>query len=729
MSGFFTDLDRVVVGPDAALSGGFERHLATLADLGHDMAASSDLDEMVRVLLVRVIDLVDADRGMLLLTDGEPDTGRVFKGVDALGEPLLSEDLHYDRGIVRRLLRDHGVALEAGDDAPSTIAAVALRGAHGPFGVLYIDRSDATRAFDADVSLLLQLVAAQAAPAFELHRHDEERRRSERVSMENEFLRRLSRRQAEQSRVVETLNEKLSETSTFLESILESSTEHALVATDVAGRITTFNTGASRIYGWTKSETEGRKRLDVLFRDSDRSTGLLDEMIQATSGPGGFSVDTVRRTKAGAKFTAQVGFTAIRDGDGEVVGYLDVSKDVTDQQRMRRQLLLSEKMASLGTLAAGVAHEFNNQLQGITGFLSHALSSDDPATWRRAMQVGLDAANRAATLTGRLQAFARPNVTGRQPTDLGDLVEETCALVERSFATEGVTLVQHHDEDAPRACADRSRISQVLLNLLTNARHAVFETDTRRVEVRVAADGDEHVRLSVTDTGCGITEESQSRIFEPFFTTKGALGGSVYDGKVSGTGLGLAISSGIVQEHDGRIEVESRMGEGTTFHVVLPRADQDAPSASPAPAPQAVEVGAGAVGRLAVLVVDDDPVVRAFLAEVLQARGHVVTAAESGADGLRAFGEGVFDVVVADYKMPGMNGGRFFREVASRSSGAVRRILITGCPDEESAVARPEADDTLQKPFRDVAIIKAVESTLRQTRCPEPELRGPGAGC
>jgi len=496
---------------------------------------------------------------------------------------------------------------------------------------------------------------------------------------------------------------------TLLESVLKSSTETAIIAADVDGVITTFNAGAERIYGWTRCEAEGT-HISAILRPEDAQGGLVEEMMAAAQSPEErFAAETIRRTRAGKTFAAQVAFTVIRDPSGTPSGFLDVSSDVSKQQAMRRKLLLSEKMASLGTLAAGVAHEFNNLLQGIIGFLGHALRTQETAKWERAMKVGLEAANRAASLTERLQAFARPNLTGVAPVCLRGLVEDTCGLVESSFKGEDVHLLREYEEGLPPALVDRSRISQVLLNLVTNARHAVLGRARREIRISVLRDGEDGIAIQVSDTGCGIPEEVRGRIFEPFFTTKGALGGSVYDGKVHGTGLGLAISSGIVLEHGGSLDVDSCEGEGTTFTVRLPRAEGFL-SERPELEPEAVPERTARARSLRVLVVDDEELVRDFLVAVLEERGHHAVAAENGPEALELLGSHGPDVVIADRQMPHLDGVRFLEEVRQRSEGAVRRILITGGPaGPEAALAATAFDGFLAKPFRETDVLRAVE--------------------
>jgi PAS domain S-box-containing protein len=720
MTDFFRDLERLEMGSRGCESSAVvaaEHHLRLLADLSREMSATLELDGMARVIITRLVELTGAGRGLLLLANAQGGL-RIFKALDACGIPLPAESSHYDRVIAERILESgEPVAIRG---APSVVA-VPLEGNRGRFGILYVDREDADPGLGADELLLARLVGAQASHALDLLRLEEERRRAQKIELENTFLRRLSRRQAEQARIVERLNQELegrtrelTQASTFLQAVLHSSTVHAIVAIDLEGRINTFNTGASLIYGWRPEEVVGRHSIKVLFREEDRNGGLLAEMAAAAeSEGGGFSAETVRVGKDGVELPVQVTMTAMHDTEGQLTGYLDVSRNVSRERRLRQQVLLSEKMAALGTLAAGVAHEFNNLLQGIIGFLGHALDNGDPRLTTRAIEVSLDAAQRAAGLTGRLQSFARPNVSGLVPMATSELVEEALALVERSFASEGIEVVRSYCSEAPRALVDRSRLGQVILNLLTNARHALSPSDTRRVEVSTGVEPG-WVTIAVEDTGCGIPEDKLNRIFEPFYTTKGALGGRIYDGKVHGTGLGLAISQGIVTEHGGRIDVTSREGEGTRFVIRLRPADRgsarvlDHDEADPReeePPARALEV----------LVVDDEPTIRDYLRVVLESRGHSITTAADGEEALELLGKSDFDVVVADYQMPRMDGGRLFGTLASEGweRPLPRRILITGRVEAGGGESEVPVDAVLRKPFGTREIVEVVEVRQR----------------
>ncbi len=701
-------------------------HLSLLADFARELSAVVDVDDLARVVLRRVLSLTGADRALIYLSRGQ-ERCRPLLGLDRDQQRLIGERSRVGQEIVEAVVEtgepvlsntvmrhetaagpDDSIALGVG-----TCICVPLESYRGRIGALYLDSPVGSHELDEEDLIVARLVAVQASQALELLRFETQKREAERVRLENDYLRQLSKKTADEARVIENLNnelkgrtEKLTQTSAFLSSVLESSTEHAIIATDRDGLISTFNAGAVRVYGHSPSEVVGRARLDVLFRGTDRERGVPREIINAAAGPTGRAEGEARRVrKDGREIAVHAATTAIRDSDGHLTGYVDVSRDITREVEMRRQMLMSEKMAALGTLAAGVSHEFNNLLTGIIGFLEHAELAPDAESRARAISIALNGAQRAASLTRQLQSVARPAVTKQVATPLSDLANEAVALVEKSFASEGVELLTEH-KPAGMAVLDRSRLFQVLINLLTNARHAVEKSAEKRVVVTTSQEGSWCV-LAVRDSGCGMTPEVQRRIFEPFFTTKGALGGDVHDGKIHGTGLGLAISHGIVAEHGGRIEVVSEVGVGSTFRVLLPMApagvEANAPSAGSA------HRGGHAVKKLDVLVVDDEASIRDLLKAVLGLRGHAVTCAGDGESGLKAALAAKFDVIIADFQMPKLTGGKFFAKLAECAKGPLpRRILITGLPPSELDLPAG-LDVVLEKPYSVQDMIRAVE--------------------
>lgn len=374
------------------------------------------------------------------------------------------------------------------------------------------------------------------------------------------------------------------------------------------------------------------------------------------------------------------------------------------------------KMEAVGRLAGGIAHDFNNLLTAIQGnvdLLLRDFPEDDPR--REDLQEVLDGATRATKLTGQLLAFGRQQMLNPQILDPGVVIHEFSALLRRMIGAD-VPVDVHVEEDIWRVRADRTQIEQVLMNLVINARHALPESGGR-IEVRAynatIEAGDPRRRnvmrpgrylcLSVTDNGCGMTDEVKARVFEPFFTTKGVG---------EGTGLGLATSFGIVKQSGGYIWVDSAPGAGSTFTVYLPpvKDDTNTPSLE-----EEAPVSETAPSRgETILLVEDESVVRRLASRVLTRSGYTVVEAASGPEALDRFEElGRVDLLVTDMVMPDM-GGREVAEILAGRQPDIRVVYMSGyTADEIFRQALPSARNRfLQKPFAPDDLTSKVREVL-----------------
>jgi len=243
--------------------------------------------------------------------------------------------------------------------------------------------------------------------------------------------------------------------------------------------------------------------------------------------------------------------------------YEELRKKMHDLERSQQELIESSKLAAVGTLAAGVAHEFNNLLAAISGHTELGLVSDDVDEIKRSLNVVIQTVDRAKKITSNLLTFARRREPRMELADVIRAVEAPLELVERDLEKSNIVVERRYSEVPPIVC-DSGQISQVCLNLLTNARDAMLP-DGGTVTVEIRKDGSD-VLIAFTDTGTGIPDDILDKLFQPFVTTKGPLGG----GEMAGSGLGLSVSYGIVKNHGGTIEVETELGKGSTFTVRLP---------------------------------------------------------------------------------------------------------------------------------------------------------------
>jgi two-component system cell cycle sensor histidine kinase/response regulator CckA len=334
--------------------------------------------------------------------------------------------------------------------------------------------------------------------------------------------------------------------------------------------------------------------------------------------------------------------------------FLDVTKRRQAEEERRRledQLRHSQKMEAVGRLAGGIAHDFNNLLMVIMGhgeLLRRGLEAEDPRL--RKVQAIMGASERAARLVRQLLAFSRKQVMEPQVLDLNDLVADTARMLQPLLG-EDVTVVTRLDPALDRVRVDPAQIDQVLMNLAVNARDAMPRGGTLFLEtanVEAGAPGSaapgRQVALTVRDTGLGMDERTRAHLFEPFFTTKAASGG---------TGLGLSMVYGIVQQSGGQIAVESEPGRGTSFRILLPRA-----GAPEAPAEPKAPARPSTAGGETVLVVEDDPAIRALACEMLEAHGFHTLSARNGEEalGFAVRHAGPIHVLLTDVVMPGLAG-------------------------------------------------------------------------
>ena len=354
------------------------------------------------------------------------------------------------------------------------------------------------------------------------------------------------------------------------------------------------------------------------------------------------------------------------------------------------RLLQTEKVATMGELLAGVAHELNNPLSVVTGRVGLLQSElrGNPEVTRQLDKVA-EAAERCARIVRNFLALARQRPPERQEVYLNLVVDEALDLVGYALRTDGVEVTLELANDLPVLWADVHQLHQVLVNLITNGHHAMRDKSELRVlTIKTESDPSKsRVSLSIADTGPGIPPAVRARIFEPFFTTKPAG---------QGTGLGLSLCQGIVEAHGGSIEVESEVGMGTVFTIQLPVTTPERP-----PEVKVPEVADSSIAKR-ILIVDDEPDVADLLADILAGDGHRVDKACNGAIALQKLREGPYDVILSDLRMPELDGPGLHDEAGRLDGGLAQRfIFITGDTlnlETKSFLERVGAP-TVTKPF------------------------------
>src|SRR6266516_3402873 len=369
----------------------------------------------------------------------------------------------------------------------------------------------------------------------------------------------------------------------------------------------------------------------------------------------------------GSEGTGQVLLAPVREG-GRIPKVLALVRDITDQRRAQTQLQQAEKLAAMGQLVSGVAHEINNPAAIISGFAQTLLLDQLTPEQRETVQMMYDEATRIGRITSNLLAFARAGSKERTLVELNEIVRRTFALRSYHLTTLNITVNLELDDANPKAWANSSDMQQMLLNLLINAEQALTAVADRRViTIRTLTTSEQRIQLQVADTGPGIPLDIQEKIFDPFFTTKP---------EGAGTGLGLSICYGIVHDHGGRISVHSVPGHGATFTVDLTRDARTRQRTTPVPMPVPAEARAPD-GKLSVLLVDDEEGLRRAVLGFLKRRGMHAIAVEDGGDALRVLRRERFDVIVSDVRMPGMSGGEFLERLRREQPAMVNRLIFT----------------------------------------------------
>lgn len=480
--------------------------------------------------------------------------------------------------------------------------------------------------------------------------------------------------------------------------LLFESLNDAVAVVDLRGEIVDWNGAAERLFGWARAEALGCRPGELLAAGG--RDDLTPAVLAEVSRSGRWFRETTLRRKGGGDCLVEIVAMPLRDGEGHHVAAIVMARDVGERRQMQAKLALADRMASLGTLAAGVAHEINNPLAFVLGNL-HFLAEELPRlaaaahparleVLAKALGDAREGGERIRAIVRDLAAFSRgnePEAVG--PVDVARALDFSLKMAERQI-TSRARLVRRLGE-LPPVMAVESRLGQVFLNLLVNAAQSIPEGDAARHEVRVSTGVDPagRVAVEIADTGCGISPEDLPRIFDPFYTTKPAG---------AGTGLGLSICHSIVASLGGEIEVQSQPGQGTTMRVILPAAG--GPAERPAEGP-----------RARILVVDDEPLVGAVVRRLLDPP-HEVVAVTGAREALALLDAGArFDVILCDLVMPEASGMDLHARLAQAHSEQARQVVFMTAgaftPGSRAFVERSRQLRFLAKPI-DLAELQAI---------------------
>jgi len=515
----------------------------------------------------------------------------------------------------------------------------------------------------------------------------------------------LEEKVSARTRELEAALRRLQESERSFELLVQSVTDYALYMLDPTGRVVSWNSGARRIKGYEAAEIIG-KNFECFYSEPDRAAGVPANGLRTAAREGRLETEGWRVRKDGTRFWANVIIDAITT-DGHLVGYAKITQDITERRAAEAKLRQAQKMEAVGQFTGGAAHDFNNLLMAILGsleILRKRLPND--ARLLALLDNAVQGAKRGSSLTQRMLAFARRQELKHEAVDLAHLVNNMLELLERSLGPT-INIETRMPREVVRVRTDANQLETALLNLAINSRDAMPDGGTITISVVEHAIAGAHPTslppgryacVIVADTGHGMDEATLAHATEPFFTTKGI-------GK--GTGLGLSMVDGLTAQSGGKLMVQSVAGRGTTMELWFPittKADAVG-ERNPTEANEAAQTER----QLCVLAVDDDGLVLANVAAMLEDLGHKVIAVGSGARAIEEIeSTPAIDVVITDQAMPVMTGIQLIEILRARRPG-LPVILATGYAELPQGVNA--SISRLSKPFTQRALAEVLAAT------------------
>jgi PAS domain S-box-containing protein len=475
------------------------------------------------------------------------------------------------------------------------------------------------------------------------------------------------------------------------------------------GKFIEVNPALVRMLGYDSAqELMAVDIVNDIYVDKDERARLVNHHRDSKSLDG---IEVRWKRKDGRVIDVRLSGAFLRDESGQNKGVEVIVEDITERKLLEEQLRQSQKMEAIGRLAGGVAHDFNNLLTAINGYAEVVLMQ---LTQNNLLYKDIEeirkAGQRAASLTNQLLAFSRRQIIQPRVLNINSVINDSLKMLRRLIG-EDIELLTSLSPEAKRIKADPGQIEQVIMNLAINARDAMPQGGRLTIETRnvyldegfarkhSGARLGRYVMLAISDTGCGMNQETRLRVFEPFFTTKDV-------GK--GTGLGLSTVYGIVKQSGGHIQVESQVGAGAVFRIYLPMVDQEAEEQSSKPA-----ASSNLTGSETILIVEDEESVRKLARIILTVQGYTVIEAASGPEALEMVRKSPVDLLITDVVMPQMS-GRELAERFSREHPTMKVLYISGYLDE--VMGHHGVIDTglplLTKPFSPEALTEKVRVVL-----------------
>ncbi|MBY3379162.1 hybrid sensor histidine kinase/response regulator [Rhizobium laguerreae] len=490
--------------------------------------------------------------------------------------------------------------------------------------------------------------------------------------------------------------------------LVQGVSDYAIYMLDPEGNVSSWNFGAERIKGYRPQEIIGR-HFSTFYTPEDREAGLPETALGIARAEGRFEREGWRVRKDGTRFWASIVIDAIRDEEGDVIGFAKITRDITEKmetqralEQAREELFQSQKMEAIGQLTGGIAHDFNNLLMAVLGsleILKKRMPQDLSLT--SLVDNAMQGAQRGAALTQRMLAFSRRQELHMEPIDVSGLVRGMMDMLSRSLGP--LTVIEtSFPVRLPTILTDPNQLEMAILNLVVNARDAM--PSGGRIALRASEESlpsgkgplspGRYVRIAVIDEGEGMDARTLEQAITPFFTTKGV-------GK--GTGLGLSMVQGLASQSGGRLMMKSSLGEGTTAELWFPVASVEQATEAATDRPQQEE---NAPRRLRIVAVDDDGLVLMNTTLMLEDLGHTVFEAMAGPEALDILRKQQVDLVICDHAMPRMTGAQLAQAIRSEWPD-IPIILATGyaeIPQGADIVDLPR----LGKPFSQAQLAEAI---------------------
>jgi len=497
----------------------------------------------------------------------------------------------------------------------------------------------------------------------------------------------------------------------FLENVFKTSAD-AIMVTDPQGNITMVNDAMEMMIGCSKDEILGKHSSSFVPQDKELRATIAKDIGKLFEEGSFYGSEVVWQRKDGQYISTESNMTLLKDKDGQIIGGVNFIRDVTEKKKVENVLLQSEKLKSLGELAGGVAHDFNNVLAAILGrvqLLSMNLEMPSGKQERRKvmreLKKGLEIIEKAsldgAETVRRIQEFSRRRADDKYFTnvDINELIEHALEFTKARWKDEAESKgikIQIKKEISPPATivGSASELREVFTNLINNAIDAMPQGG--KIRIRTFKENS-YIGIKIEDTGMGISEAISDRIFDPFFTTKGP----------QATGLGMSVSYGIITRHKGTISVDSQEGRGTAFTIKIPvKAVKEIKD-------EKTQELVKKERESNILIVEDEEDIRILLSEILVSDGHTVSTASSGKKGIEVFKKGSFDLILTDLGMPGMSGW----EVANTIKKLAPEVIIAvitgwGIQIDKDELKQHGVDIIVNKPFKVDQILKLAQEAI-----------------